>query len=199
MKFFHFTSANGIRGIAQEKRIFLGKIVDKQNQTVAKTAVSLTTVLESSGHGLLDGRVLTQEKIAHLPYDFPAIKQDDGTFCTIDQTEFFLEIDIPKDDSNLIKCQKFYENGITTLELLAITGYLPLGLNCHNFDEVSLVRDNLRLGKLTSRKDTWWYYFKEIDEKMICGVYWIDTQNRHEGYTKIATSLGNFRALDQLM
>jgi hypothetical protein len=152
MRLHHFTHRPGATGIFKSGRIEPG-IAPAPSGPLRSFGVNLTTDLAPDGHGLPDGRLITQAQAEHLG---AFTNSPEGIRC-VDHTKYRIAIDIPEEDPALVSFLALY--GAQERFVLAS----DLSAHCPVETEVSDRRlaELLALFKrqpVMKKSSTWWFY-----------------------------------------
>ncbi len=144
---YHFTNRPNIELIVQSKTIKAGSYLHK-NQ-LKNGLISLTTDPDPTGHGLTDGREISESQVRQLRY---ATEFNNKYFC-VDNTEFCIKISIQSDLA--ISASKIHNNN--ELLLLEKTAYLPC---CAQVNQLQLdaIAIQIEKGQLIGKSKTWYYH-----------------------------------------
>jgi hypothetical protein len=164
VKLNHYTSGVNLKMIVREDRIKLGKILSN-TKTEIVSAVSLTDDMDPMGHGLTNGAAITGKQARDLVY----ATRNGNQYYSVDNTKYCVEVNIPDNDSCLIKAMDFYSNP-EIIAALEIAGYFPHDKNPAIVDIATAV-NNFNTLSWTRKGGTWRYYFGDIDLSLVEPVY----------------------------
>ncbi|MBB3211673.1 hypothetical protein FHW67_000921 [Herbaspirillum sp. Sphag1AN] len=170
MIFYHFTTAVGAREIVRTSEIQLGRLPAFEKELSARSGVSLTTSDQPDGHGLPDGRKVSDQEFQYLlknaPANFALDPDGNGGYFCVDHTEVRLEIDIPDALWGEYRVKRVIDS-YDPIQLLAmdVTAHFPLGV--YSDEEMLETIESLHTGRLVAKSPTWWWSEKAIPISMI--------------------------------
>ncbi len=157
--FYHFTCRPNLDSILSQGFINLGKIPNEPGKNEIVQAVCLTTDPSPDGHGLPDGREISELESSF----FSAFYKNSisGKLYSVDHTKFRIEISLNLNDVNLVKFDSYH--GEELVQAAEVTAYFPT-------THTKLIRDNewakvdsmLNEQPAKRKSATWWYYLAPI-------------------------------------
>lgn len=153
-EFHHFTTAIGLKGILDSGRILATDTY--VNEAIKLKSVCLTTDLSPEGHGLPDGRKITDKQA--LVFGHRCFTINNKTYC-LNHREFRLKIN--PQNLDIIAAVDFHLNDMFMIKLLAASAYYPHGEaeeQVHLEEIAKMVKDPTFLGK----SPTWYYCLQDI-------------------------------------
>lgn len=142
-----------------------GVYVNPDCSLTKQGAVSLTTDETSIGHGLPDGRKISDMEAEALVF----YSIDNGEKRSPNLTKYRLKIEISEDDENLKRAKDCHSDKI--LSAMELTAYYPTKFPEHITDiEIEIVKAAFKNGVLTPKGSTWWYYFSDIPDTKILEI-----------------------------
>lgn len=172
MDLFHFTSFLGIKGIFKSGVVKLGSLPTFRNKGGVGVAISLTSSDSPVGHGLPDGRILSEAEFDYLrkyaPYGFRFVPLGDNKFACLDHTSMRLRFSLDEIQKfGLRKAMDYYSHA-KTMDKMAVTAYLASS----PWSDVNINRvvAEIRNGKLQRKDHTWWLCLSQIPADMIKSV-----------------------------
>lgn len=172
MIFYHYTTANGARAIAETQKIRKGRGVLADGLKIeSELGVNLTTSPSCIGHGLPFGQKLSEDIFKKAPSTtFVWKNPDDPTdIRLLDHSKFRLEIELDEQDLKLQSATAYYAKNLKLLKNLALTGHDPL-LDCRSKLEQEMCRAAFISGNIEDMSRTWYYYFDEIPATKIKSI-----------------------------
>lgn len=170
---FHYTCRDNIDGIFHDGVIRPSPSVIKPGGSVIRAgeiyleyAVCLTSDIESVGHGLPNGREVSQAQAKGLD----AYNVVDDKFYSIDHTKYRIRIGIPEGDEKLLHVPSVLSKWPIVIEGLEIAGYFPCLANQLSSQQIDQFRYLLSTGRITGKSKTWWYYCGSIPVEWIIQI-----------------------------
>lgn len=164
MRLYHYTHRQGATGIFETGYIHTGK-APALDGVAEKFGVSLTTDPSRLGHGLPDGRVITQAQAKVLR----GYTKGEGVMRCVDHTKYRLCLEIDDRDPNLLSFLKLFEKHPEFVLAVDISAHWPTdaAVTDEQLNEaVALFGCNPKLRK----SPTWWFYLKDIPISSIIEV-----------------------------
>jgi len=189
MKLYHFTTKENLASIL-ERGILTGKT--PYQDLLDFPAVSLSSVPDSDGLGLIRGETLIESRdrefiVAANHYPMGVTKTKDGIrqVRMFDQSEVMLVVDLSVSSSKLFSHQKLF-NKILRKNIMADRSKSelaywnaaiihstehPFGTSHLNQSEIEEGRKKMLRSNALRRADSWYFYTDIIPVKKIVGVY----------------------------
>lgn len=169
MKLFHYTTEQGRDWIFTDGWIDLSP-----NITAVPGWISLTSDPDPVGHGLPDGRPITQQQAQQIPHALI-----NGQLYCHDHTAVRLTIDFNANDPHLIKADLYHS--ADDLWGLDIAGYHPDYKELPD-DLLFPTFGMLKQGVIPRKSPTWWYYKERI---LVSRIAMIEIRDAHGTYVSI--------------
>lgn len=153
--FYHFTCRPNLDSILSQGFINLGKVPNEPGKNEFTHAVCLTTDSSPEGHGLPDGREITELESSFLPAFYN--DKNSGKLYSIDHTKFRIEISLALNDENLIKFDSYH--GQRLIRAAELAAYFPTS-HTNLVSDRDLLKVNSMLNEQPAKRKgaTWWYY-----------------------------------------
>lgn len=150
MIFYHYTTRYAVEGIRTAGVLK----TTMPNPSFVPPWLSITTDLDSQGHGLPDGRPLG-------PGDNPnlAAQVIDGVSYCFDHTECRVVLDLDVSSSDLVRVIKHHS--VRELYHLNISAHFPTK-GAITEQEMNKTIANFACGYLVPKANTWWYWKKQV-------------------------------------
>lgn len=162
--FYHYTCGPNIKGIFETGFLRKGTVAINAFDIDKYKAVNLTTDPSPIGHGLPDGREISNDEATFLDWH----REKDGKNFCANHTKYRVEIILP-DSAILVSARQFHSAQPAVLYALEIAGYFPTKKDLTD-DELFQGRSGLADGTFLGKADTWWYYFDEIPVQAFLSV-----------------------------
>lgn len=153
--FYHYTSLRNLRGIIHSGWIEKGRLATVSGD-VQNAAVNLTTDQDPAGHGLPDGRGISDTVAADM-----ASTGNPGAYFCLDHTKCRLAVDIAEDDQMLIRAAKHHAMEDGVLYALEVAAWFPTKQSMDVAEMVEM-HELIDSGFYQNKSPTWWYYFDHI-------------------------------------
>lgn len=151
---YHFTTAIGLKGI-----FYSGKILATDtyaNESLKIKAVCLTTDMSPEGHGLPDGRELTEKQALVFAHRCLTVKNQ--KYC-LNHREFRLTIS--PDYLNIVSANDFHRGNTFFIKVMAATAYYPHA-ETEEIENLTAVENNIRDPEFRGKSLTWRYCLQDI-------------------------------------
>ncbi|MFM2083198.1 MAG: hypothetical protein RLY95_16 [Pseudomonadota bacterium] len=187
MIFYHYTSAHGLNGISETKKILKGQgVLVNGSKVNPALGVNLTTSPSCIGHGLHLGQsiALGSDLYKKMPANVWVQK---GLNCVklVDHSQVRLEIKLERNDPLAQSAADYYSSNPAILRRLAFTGHNPL-MPYLGQGEIDGYRAAFEIGALKDMSATWYYYFGEIPIECIRSVSICSAFNVYRGSMKFS-------------
>ncbi len=161
---YHFTCVENAYPIFKSKILRKGAIANATGLEYDK-AVCLTADPNPDGHGLPDGREITEEQSKNFVYR----RERNGRLYTVNHTAIRLSVDIPSGDPKLVSAAEHYAGQLKVLQALEIAAFFPVGEKISN-DDLARTQRALKAGELLGKAATWWLYYGDIPLSNVVAV-----------------------------
>jgi len=162
VKLYHYTPICLFEKIYNSGLIKASRFIKKDLGEGA--AISLTSDLDSSGHGLTEGLAFE----GNVPENTRTIKID-GINMTLDARACRITLGINDVSSKLIKASEYYKNNMVILLALEARAQYP-----HNPEpSEQLLMDvghRLKSGAVKGKGHTWWYFLGDLPYRKVLNV-----------------------------
>lgn len=156
--YYHYTCGQNLLKIFQSRKLTLNAIQIDRNAIYRNMAVCLTTDPSSIGHGLPDGREIS-DAVAERLNEFRL--GDDGRKYCRKHTMYRIEIELADDNPMLVTAISYHSLDLDFLKFLEVLGYFPVAESISNLD-YKQGQKNILNGTWIGKSATWMYYFAEI-------------------------------------
>lgn len=145
MRLYHYTTQQGLDAIREA-----GWLNPSKPCWFHPGWISLTTDTDSAGHGLHDGRIISESDAPHIAHH-----EVNGQLRCFDHTQCRVVLNINEGDSNLVRADECLPDN--ALWALDIAGWHPAAL------EVPLevgrrIVQAIQSGQKKRKSATWWFY-----------------------------------------
>lgn len=186
MLFYHYTCRRNIEGIFSDGILRKGSVAINELLVDKFKAVNLTTDSSPEGHGLPDGREISNEEAVI----FGGYSENEGKKFCADHTKYRIEIELPV-SQYLVAAKQFHQSQPLVLTALELKGYFPTKQDLTDA-ELLLSQVGIANGSIIGKSDTWWYYFNEIPVRAFTcvsvrdplGQFWPVTPSNFAGLLK---------------
>jgi hypothetical protein len=178
MHFYHYTPIANLISIICSEKINMGTLIEEPSLTVNKHgAVSLTTDSDAAGHGLPDGRKITDAEAQYLEKHGGGFVTENGEKFAPDFTACRLTIKINEDDVKLKRATSYHSP--LSLRAIEISGYYPVkDSSCLTDFQIQLIQTRFENKSLTPKGSTWWYYFDTIPLTWVTALH-VKVKNKY--------------------
>lgn len=182
--FFHYTSLRNLVGILNSGWIEKGRLATISGD-IQNAVVNLTTDRDPAGHGLPDGRGISDAVAAVM-----ASTGSLGAYFCLDHTKCRLSIELADDDPLLISAAKHHAPEDGVLYVLEVAGWSPTkqSMDVAEMVEMHALIDD---GVYQNKSPTWWYYYDRISIERVFFVE-INVEHRWIG-SSVDEAKANFR------
>ena len=198
MRLYHFTQKKNINSILQHG-IQVG-LTPYQDLTDLK-AVSLTSIADCNGHGLIKGDVLRQGtdpeyQIAaqHYPLGNRQLSDGQHEVAMFDQTEAMIEIELEPNSSKLLSHQQLFDKlmtnhfmkGCSQDELnywnaaVILSAEYPFGTEHISKQQLDRERYEIINGKRKHNAGSWYFYLGTVTPQNITQVSLKQSNNKYQ-------------------
>lgn len=155
---YHFTTKLSLHSIITDGKV-LPNVVCAGSSSRNDPAVCLTSDTSPIGHGLPDGREVTPIEASRLQRCF--FRND--RYFSHDHTFVRMTINIPYANEELVFVPTLFRECPEELFGLDVGGYLPCSTpHSASKQQIEMIGNLLKSGRLECKSKTWWYYFGEI-------------------------------------
>lgn len=156
---YHFSPRRNVEGIFSDKVIRKGQVATDTGPRPS-TAVNLTSDPRPEGHGLPDGRQITEGQAIRLRW--VAAPLENGKRFSVDFTKYRLAAEIPNGDARLVSAKQHHSSNPLLLPALELSALFPVHEPPISDMDLAEARRAVSRGELELKGSTWWYFFDDI-------------------------------------
>lgn len=179
MRLYHYTHRPGATGIFKSGHIDPG-VAPGRDRPIQSFAVSLTSDVSGVGHGLPDGRAITQEQAHKLG----AYTESELGIKCVDHTKYRLAVEIA-DDPALVSFLDLYGNDEAFVLATDMSAHSPTDIHVSTARIIELLQMFERDPKMR-KSPTWWFYKGKLP------VNWVVEVGIWSGVDYLVTSPSEF-------